>query len=71
MSAIKFYAALDLVDDNRISNVGDPLDPQDVATKTYVDTSIADVGGGGSPNLDGGTPDSTYGGIAVLDAGGA
>jgi len=33
----KFFAELDLVDNNKIINVGDPDDPQDVATKNYVD----------------------------------
>lgn len=36
----KFYAELDLVDQNKIINVGDPDDPQDAATKNYVDTAM-------------------------------
>ena len=32
---------------------------------------VGSGGGGGSPNLDGGLANSTYGGIAALDAGGA
>jgi hypothetical protein len=41
----KIFTELDLVDDNKIINVGDPDDPQDVATKNYVDTVA--VGGVG------------------------
>jgi hypothetical protein len=51
----KFYSALDLVDQNKIINVGNPTNPQDAATKSYVD---------------GRTPRSiaTGGGVATLDA---
>ena len=39
VSAIKHYAPIDLVDLNKISNMGNPTDAQDAATKVYVDVS--------------------------------
>jgi hypothetical protein len=38
-------------------------------TTNGTNTSWAAVSGGGSPNLDGGTPSSNYGGITAIDGG--
>jgi hypothetical protein len=48
---------LDLHNVGRILNSPDPLLPQEVATKNYVDTHI---GGGGLTNLEGGSAGSIY-----------
>ncbi|MBE3123791.1 MAG: hypothetical protein IMZ65_03225 [Planctomycetes bacterium] len=63
----RLFTELD-VTTNKIVNVKDPTANQDAATKKYVDDTV--VAAGGSPNLDGGIPASTYGGVAILDAGG-
>jgi hypothetical protein len=50
----------------KLDFVGDGV----TASGSGATTTVTIPGGGGSPNLDGGIPSSTYGGIAAIDAGG-
>ena len=47
---------------------GDPVVALGAATRQFVLANVG-TGGGGSGNLDGGTPTSTYGGTTAVDGG--
>ena len=47
---------------------GDPVNPLGAATRSFVLANVGS-GGGGSGNIDGGTPSTSYGGTAPVDGG--
>ena len=48
---------------------GDPTVALGAATRQFVLANVGTGGGGGSGNLDGGSPSSTYGGTTAVDGG--